>query len=697
MNILGQYRGRYECKMVNRHNTIVSFARNLCEQLFRLPHWSQSRSLSNPSVNAIIGTRGSGKTTFGCCFLQNLVDSPELSRELRDCVQSSGIDPRLVDLLIFLYLSGRWFGVELPTADDLKGSAEEFFLSYVASFFDVQRREHVVVNFTSDLQDLFSKIPTKRVDSDLCCFSTVEEALRFYQETTNSRPSSLPLIIFCDEVSLVDGTDDKCVPKSEMDMITDFFPIFKKIVRSSLALVYVAGLYRQYIERRLTNSKFEVVTYRLPAIVALSHLREFLLNDSQLQECGYNEFDALSCLIRCAGNPRLIVNVIEDYKNLNRLGCHKPWTVNVSLSATSSSPILQALALASVPLLLGSNHGRSDVLDLLSRKESLDVIELQSNLMLSPLVTPPPRNVRPIIKYQPTRFHCLLNTFDLENSYLQSSSSLRQEISRAFQQLIQDTVHLFTLGPTNDNYSHDAGKKAELLVVHLLLLRNYLVRKYVQMSGNLLSLVYFFGPSHTCPDPDTAEWIHHDYAIELRQSLAFSLLPGGLEVREKKRPETLNCDNYRGRICLNKKNTMGPDIVLIPLQGNTFVGVDCKVKMSNEPMDAAKQFAKQFVQCLASDPPVPVLFSIRCTNDAVDVFRIKQYLSLQVYEEAFHTLKIKHPLAFLDTDTSFSALQARVEDVTGVLPVHELCGNQFFGPILGSVLKTYYDLLPDHS
>ncbi|KAL0212521.1 hypothetical protein RCL1_006147 [Eukaryota sp. TZLM3-RCL] len=684
ISIPDPYRGVFKHKLVNRHSTTLSFARNLCEQLRFLHHWSTSRTERNPFINAIIGTRGSGKTTFGCGFPQLLLDSPDLVSVFRESVHACNLDPRFVDLLLYLFLSGRWLGVELPTPDAMRCSAEDYFLNYVEVFFGVKRETtSTPVPFIPQLRSLLSRVVPKTVNHEACCFRSDAEALSFYQESTNST-SPLPFLFFCDEVS---GSTSTIDPNSNQvnGMIRDFVPVFKKIVRESVGLVYTAGLYWRYFQNRLVNAKFDVVYYRLTAITDLNHLKQFLDNDEELQAIGYDEFEALSFLIRCSGNPRLIVNVIDDYKKTST------WTINVSSSAISSDPVYQALAIAAVPLLLSCSHGgKADVLDLPTESQSLDILELQSNLMLHPLVTPPPRHLRKNLKFEATRYHCILNTFDFDNTILRSDC-LNDEICSAFQNVIQEQVTLFTQRRSLTNYSEFAGENAEYLVLYLLLMRNYLVQRYVKFTSNekKLPLAYLFGPSHTEPVPDYALWIHRDYAIELSKSLNFVQLKTAV----KPNSSTFNFDEYRGRICKNIEKAHGPDIILFPKNGNILIGVDCKVKMKNVDKDAAKEFAKQFILGLACQLPVPVLFSVRCTNDASDVFLIRQQLTYSIYEQAFNELKLKHPSCILDV--SYRSLLERVELTTGVRPVHELCGNQFFGPILGSILKTYYDSSTD--
>ncbi|KAL0211074.1 hypothetical protein P9112_009372 [Eukaryota sp. TZLM1-RC] len=700
-NIPNPYRGIFEHKMVNRDSTILSFARNLCQQLCSLPHWATSRTKQNPFMNTIIGTKGSGKTTFGCCFLQTLLESPQLVSELRESLKACSINPCFVDLLLYLYLSGRWLGVELPTYDEMQCSAEDYFLDYVVEFFGIKREGHESQNrqFIPSLRALLSCVETKDVNHELCCFKSDSDALDFYKEYAEIASTSLPFLFFCDEVSS-SKLDSEPQSKSDenneegLDMIRDFFPVFKQIVRESVALVYTAGLYRRYIENRLVNSKFDVVSYRLPAIVDLNHLKQFLDNDNKLKQLGFDEFEALNCLIRCAGNPRLIVNVINNYKKTST------WKLSVSSSAINSGPIFQALAIAAVPLLLScSDDGsKADVLSLPSGFKSLDILELESNLMLSPLVTSPPTHLRQDDhKFEATRYHCILNTFNFGDTMLQNSC-LTGNICRNFQKLIGDQLTLFVNRRSAQNYSAFVGNNAEDLVIYLLLMRNNLVRNYLQLSNDKyecrgLPLVYLFGPSHTETLPDDATWINRNYSIELYPLLNFQQLQSAVKPNSRNQQPTFNIDAHRGHVCKNVEKAQGPDIVLIPMNGNVLIGVDCKVRMKEIDEFAVEEFAKQFVQSLACHPPVPVLFSIRSVNSATEVYQIKQQLTDSVYEKAFQNLKQKDSDAFLDN--SFQELLQRVEIETGVRPIHELFGNQFFGPILGAVLKTYYKLKPD--
>ncbi|KAL0246769.1 hypothetical protein GEMRC1_007976 [Eukaryota sp. GEM-RC1] len=514
--------------MVNRREAVVSFALNVFQQLQQFSTYSSIK----PNINALIGTRGSRKTTFGTCWLNSLVELTNNTTERaklhhylnNKCNESKILD--ILDFLVYLYLSNRFIAMELP----MEGfeNSKEYLLYYIAKYVNISVDSDLfdVPDLYDCMKKLLSLIAPTAVISDWCCFSNDNEALKYWQSIQNNETIALPFLFFFDEL-----------PNSSTPMIDGWFPVFYQLVSNRIGVPFVAGLSRQFIDKNLTNSKFLVKTYRLDAIASLQHLQMFL-NYSNLKDCSYHydRKEALKCLINCAGNPRVIVCTIENFRRTGK------WIVTIPNSNTHvgvNNPLTNALSLAAMPLgLSASDTVDCDRINYPTSSISMDQFETNAQLMFSPFVVPPPKRSRKSTdEFVCTRYHCILSRFDFSISDVHSIVDI--EMISTLKKLVDVVVEMFDeknnchdesytknsngiSQVTLNNCSSEFGSSLEDLIGYFLIMRSKLLSEIV--STNRSSLVYLFGPCHTSCNPDGAPWMKSEYGIELRQGLA-KLLP----------------------------------------------------------------------------------------------------------------------------------------------------------------------------
>ncbi|KAL0246358.1 hypothetical protein GEMRC1_007570 [Eukaryota sp. GEM-RC1] len=198
------------------------------------------------------------------------------------------------------------------------------------------------------------------------------------------------------------------------------------------------------------------------------------------------------------------------------------------------------------------------------------------------------------------------------------------------------------------------------------------------------SLIYLFGPCHTSTSPDEALWMSSNYCVNLNHIGPVKTLPS---LRKKKSgPDDTykiqvkitgqRCCTWediascRGKICKNGEKAAGADLLLIDSTSNLIVGVDCKSKHRS-----VFEIARQFIQCLASHPPVGVLFSIRCRKTSSDMYQIAEELDGSIYEQVYLGLKDKFPERY--EDENYDSLMYRMCEEVGMKPQHVLMGVEF--------------------
>ncbi|KAL0214840.1 hypothetical protein P9112_007024 [Eukaryota sp. TZLM1-RC] len=135
---VAEYKAYEKASMINRHGAVRSFTHKLCDQLAEFVASGHQGSTEKPFINAIIGNRGSGKTTFGTCCLHSLVTGDnsvfdDLQAFLGHNHPSNG--PCMADLLAYLYLSGRFVAMELP--DGSFQMSHEYILKYFSQYLDI--------------------------------------------------------------------------------------------------------------------------------------------------------------------------------------------------------------------------------------------------------------------------------------------------------------------------------------------------------------------------------------------------------------------------------------------------------------------------------------------------------------------------------------------------------------------------------
>ncbi|KAL0246641.1 hypothetical protein GEMRC1_007852 [Eukaryota sp. GEM-RC1] len=166
--------------MVNRHEAVVSFALNVCQQLLQFSTYSSIKF----NINALIGTRGSGKTTFGTCWLNSLVELTNNTTErskLHHYLHNKCNESKILDLLVYLYLSNRFIAMELP----MEGfeNSKEYLLHYVAKYENISEDSDLfdVPDLYDCMKKLLSLIAPTTVISDWCSFSNDNETLKFWR------------------------------------------------------------------------------------------------------------------------------------------------------------------------------------------------------------------------------------------------------------------------------------------------------------------------------------------------------------------------------------------------------------------------------------------------------------------------------------------------------------------------------------
>ncbi|KAL0245880.1 hypothetical protein GEMRC1_007097 [Eukaryota sp. GEM-RC1] len=654
---------------------------HFCAQLMITPLYG-ARS-NTPYINAIIGTIGSGKTTFGSSWLNSLVDSttgPDFRDEIRYCLNNEFGSSKILDFLIYLYLSGRFVAMELPSQCDEDGYS--YLLSYISNFLKIDHTD-VSTDVFSCLQTNLLKFSPSEVNSSCCAFSCDSEALDYWHSLHDDQSLNLPFLFFFDEV-----------PNSDDHSLTtlNWFSFFRDLVYSRIGISFVAGLNRQYIDRNLRTSKFGVKICRLEAITSLHHLQEFLDSTPQLSGVSYDRKEALNCLIRCGGNPRVILRTIEFF-------CARGiWRVTMNAASKSLglySPLTNDLSIAAMPLALSDSRFMCD--------------SVQADALSTSIATPK-RLCSMSEQFSSTRYHCLLSVLDFDQN--SSWSFIGGKLVKQLKQLIEDVIELFDdhrqLAIVQDppsllEFSTDKkhqiaqafGQNFEELIGNFLLLRLTLLND-VNTTSNP-SLVYLFGSSHTSLSPDSSVWMSPEYALKLNhgmkplKSLCAVSDPTTVQqshvalkiqatVPGEQRCTWEDLVSCRGKVWKNGADAAGPDIVLIDDVSNLIVGVDCKSGRNESP-----EIAEQFIQCLASHPPVALLFSIQCCKSASDMYQIDKNLTPSFYKQVYSDLKNKFPSRYEDED--FVSLKYRIWEEVGVMPQHVLMGAEFFGPTVANILK----------
>ncbi|KAL0215430.1 hypothetical protein P9112_007614 [Eukaryota sp. TZLM1-RC] len=715
---VNSYKALQSKSMINRIGAILSFTLNLCDQLSLFRTIGKNEK---PCINAVIGTRGSGKTTFGASCLHSLVEPNGRNDILSDLYISLGHSqkvigstPCIADLLVYLYLSGRFVAMELP--DCSFENATEYLLEYIALYLNIPYspptsgfffsnlksllpgvNSRPMNRFLKDLDFLLSRFSPKTIDNSLSFFQNEDDALNYWKSLGNE--SNLPFLFFFDEIPS-SNRNSNCEGGS---VIPEWFPFFRNLIHNGVGLPFVAGLYRQYIQQCLENSKFKVITYRLEAISDLNHLYQFI-QQADLPS-GVNLTEALKCLIQCSGNPRTIIRTLNAFKKTRK------WNVSPEINTSDVSPLnplIQALAVAAFPLALSpqmSSFGEfhCDQVRLNSGNLAMDCFEADAFFMLNPLVLPPPQHSRD--SFQLTRYHCILSYFDLKWSI---SCYVSPALLQQLDSLINTIVDLFidkktfnqvdgdALKMAKDKFATEMGKSFEELIGNFLILRSQLFPK-VEPISQCHSLIYLFGPSQTSSNPDHCIWNSQQYSIQLKETLRLKVLhfkPSKAIIKNLKIQCLISQDEVctwkelescRGNIWKNGKDAAGPDLILIDGKPNSqlIIGVDAK---SNLQEKLHKQFATQFIQSLASHPPVPVLVSIRCRMQAREMYQISTELD-STYVDVYEALRSEFPERY--PWESFSDLVISVKENVGVIPQHILLGNEFFGPTISNLLKIY--------
>ncbi|KAL0214838.1 hypothetical protein P9112_007022 [Eukaryota sp. TZLM1-RC] len=287
---------------------------------------------------------------------------------------------------------------------------------------------------------------------------------------------------------------------------------------------------------------------------------------------------------------------------------------------------------------------------------------------------------------------------------------LDPELMNKLQYLVNGVVDLFVLKYdcqlTNENkhqvrirFAKEMGDSFEDLIGHFLISRISLLPEIITASG-FNSLIYLFGPSHTSPSPDHCEWGSRKYSFSMNSyhtleqlhvksngSIKNLAIQVPIEARDNCTWDDL--ESCRGKLWKNDKNAAGPDLVLIDGKPNSklIIGVDAKSSHRSK-----RQLATQFIQSLASSPPVAVLFSICCRNDAKEMYRINEGIS-SIYSEVYKELRSENDERF--PHSSFDELMKSVGNFVGVKPCHILLGNEFFGPTISNLFKIYHSVFEE--
>eukprot|EP00767_Chilomastix_cuspidata_P002197 gnl/Chilomastix_cuspidata/2323.p1 GENE.gnl/Chilomastix_cuspidata/2323~~gnl/Chilomastix_cuspidata/2323.p1 ORF type:complete len:850 (+),score=142.16 gnl/Chilomastix_cuspidata/2323:86-2551(+) len=425
--------------MQNRELAAVSYIRNLCKQLKCLitQHDGERSDKNKPTVNALVGAMGSGKSLFLNSFFQPIANKErgemrELVNEIRSefpRVTSPGSRPpqkSIYDaefkLIMYLVFSGRFIVTNavyngqalvkkiLDAAN--KESAEQIHVP--PALRPAEAVAHIAANFrpkpfeellelwqdkclshkavkSEDLKPLLGPCIPTRTDS------AETRALGLLNRHAPKPFDSLPLLISVDELS-----EERSV-----------FDLMKKTLSrggTRASLFSCAGVYEKYIQRGAISSQLFIKPYRLGSILKRKDIIGMVRTAPELGAARreIDEDRAYRELLLSGGNPRVMVNIITNFARSGK------WEISWSPSSESDVTHLHLplrslvtnrvvmATLSGLPVHIGAEVLLSGLIEeKLTRFADLEY----EKLSLAPAFVHPTPSRDPENSYELTRFH----------------------------------------------------------------------------------------------------------------------------------------------------------------------------------------------------------------------------------------------------------------------------------------------------
>ncbi|GCA62970.1 hypothetical protein KIPB_007057 [Kipferlia bialata] len=420
-------------QMVNRESATISYTARVAIQLLGLPGRDKRWY-----VNGAVGTMGSGKTEFSeqCLFkvlsdaavVEGAIEAVSLYLKEDYGVVKEPLQPaaKLVFALQYLLLSGRFVSVMkdfnsdtaestlteriqkclVPTYSAMTSLSE--FIPLCLNTRDIEDLLALSAPVTqhksgTEIREALSMCPWRWMQLESCtlneankdsaafketyaaCFSDeyVKGLLTYVVQVLEPEMSEfkwLPVIVFVDEVT--GGKDER-----------EMFLFMRESMKNRLCFFTVAGLNQTGISDAMRGSGLFLRPYRLSAITAAEDIVSLLTMRHYGFEKGTGYLSepvslmdsnsavlpsALKCLIKCGGNPRIIIHTLGQYYSASNKQTHvwKP-VLPHKRSDTYSFPAseeLESISMCGLVLHTDQSVSLSDVSYTVTKLEEMQVM-----------------------------------------------------------------------------------------------------------------------------------------------------------------------------------------------------------------------------------------------------------------------------------------------------------------------------------